>query len=225
MGPSFIIHQAPLNNNPENQKFFSRLPVIPGKDKYSETVKAKPEPTNTLIFTDSIPKGIRMYDFNKLIKNRKAKMLNFPGASSRQLLHYMDIHLEGIQVDTVVIHIGVNDLINYSNQSRTDSLMNNIICMVEKCRNYGVKNIFLSGIIFTTRVSLDILIQVHNMISNFCNTNGLYYIDNRNIRADSLYKDGLHLLDKGKIVLAKNLIINLNQNFLTTHIHNPPDAF
>ena len=25
-----------------------------------------------------------MNDFNKLIKNKKAKMLNFPGASSRQ---------------------------------------------------------------------------------------------------------------------------------------------
>ena len=69
--------------------------------------------------------------------------------------------------------------------------------MVEKCCNYGVKNIFLSGIVFTTRVSLDILIQVHNMTSNFCNINGLYYIDNGNIRADDLYKDGLHLLDKG----------------------------
>ena len=52
-------------------------------------------------------------------------MLNFPGASSRQLLHYMDIHLERIQVDTAVIHIGVNDLLNYSNQSRIDSLRNN----------------------------------------------------------------------------------------------------
>ena len=94
----------------------------------------------------------------------------------------------------------------------------------EKCRNYGVNNIFLSGIVFTTRVSLDILIQVHNKISNFCNTNGLYYIDNRNIRADSLYKGGLHLIDKGKIVLANNLIINLNQKFLT-QTHHPPDVF
>ena len=72
-----------VNNYPENHKSFSRLPVIPGKDKYSDTVKPNPEPANTLIFTDSIPKGIRMYDFNKLIKNRNAKMLNFPGASSR----------------------------------------------------------------------------------------------------------------------------------------------
>ena len=138
-------------------------------------MKAKPEPANALIFTDSIPKGIRMNDFNKLIKNRKANMLNFPSALSRQLLHYMDIHLEGIKVDTVVIHIEVNDLSNYSNQSRTDSLMNNIICMVEKCRNYGVENIFFSGIVFMTRVSQDILMQVHDMISNFFNVNGLYY--------------------------------------------------
>ena len=159
--------QVVVNNYHENQKTFSRLPVIPGKDKYNETVKAKAEPANTLIFTESIPKGLRIYDFNKLIKNRKTKMLNFPGASSRQLLHYMDIYLDAIQVDTVVIHIGVNNLLNYSNQSRIDSLMNNIICNVEKCCDYGVKNIFLSDIAFTTRVSLDILVQAHNMISNF----------------------------------------------------------
>ena len=63
------------------------------------------------------------------------------------------------------------------------------------------------------------------MISNFCNTNGLYYIDNRSIRADGLYKDSLHLLDKGKIILAENSITSLNQKFLTTHIHHLPDVF
>ena len=73
--------QVVVNNYPENQKTFARLPVIPGKDKYSETVKGRPESGNTLIFTDSIPKGIRLNNFNKLIKNRKAKMLKFPCAS------------------------------------------------------------------------------------------------------------------------------------------------
>ena len=69
------------------------------------------------------------------------------------------------------------------------------------------------------------LIQVHNIISNFYNTNGLYYRDICNIRTDGLYKDSLHLIDKGNIVLVNNFIINLNQNFLTTHIHHPPDVF
>ena len=57
-------HQKLLNKYiPENQIFFPRLPVIWRKDKYSKTVKAKQEPANT--FTDSIPKCIRMYVFNK----------------------------------------------------------------------------------------------------------------------------------------------------------------
>ena len=132
--------QVVVNYYPEDQKSFSRLPVVPGKEKYSETVKPKPEPLNTFIFTDSITKGTRMYDFNKLINNGKAKLLNFPGASSRQLPYYMDICLQEIQVDTVVIHIGVNDLLNYSNQSRIDSLMTNIKCIVEKCRNYATSS-------------------------------------------------------------------------------------
>ena len=54
-----------------------------------------------------------------------------------------------------------------------DTLMKNIICIVEKCGNYDVNKIFISGIVFTTKVSLDILIQVHNTISNFGNANGL----------------------------------------------------
>ena len=187
-------------------------------------MKAKPEPENTPIFTEIISKGIPMNNFDRLIKNRKAKMLNFPGASSRQLLHYMDIYFERIQVYKVAIHIGVKYLLNYSNQSRIDTLMNKITCMVEKCCIYGVNNIFLSRIVFTIRVSLDILIQVHNIISSFCKTNNLYYIDNRNTTADYLHKDSLHLIDKGKIVLPNSFLINLNQKFLT-HIHHPPDVF
>ena len=46
------------------------------------------------------------------------------------------------------------------------------------------------------------------------------YIDNDNIPRDMLYKDGLHLLDKGKYFLSRNFIENLNQ-FLETHVCHP----
>ena len=42
--------QAVINNYPKNQKTFARLPVIPGKVKYIEAVKAKSKPGNTLFF-------------------------------------------------------------------------------------------------------------------------------------------------------------------------------
>ena len=63
--------QVVVNSYPKNQKIFTRLSFIPVRDKYSETVKAKPESANALVFTYSIAKGICMYDFNKLIKSRK----------------------------------------------------------------------------------------------------------------------------------------------------------
>ena len=76
----------------ENQ---SKLAVGSAKS-YIETVHLSPNSSNTLIFTDSIAKGIRMYEFNRFIKNSKATMFIFPGASSHQMLHYLDVHLEDI---------------------------------------------------------------------------------------------------------------------------------
>ena len=52
---------------------------------------------------------------------------------------------------------------------------------------------------------------------------------NRNIRGKHLYKDGLHLMEEGKIILARNLIFCLNKatsnyfldgNFLGKHTHH-----
>ena len=52
------------------------------------------------------------------------------------------------------------------------------------------------------------------------------YIDNRNIRSDSLCNDGLHLNDKGKAFLADSFIVYLNNNtFLETRRHHPPNNF
>ena len=37
-------------------------------------------------------------------------MLRFPGSSSKQMLCYIDTHLEDKSIDTVLLHIGVNEL-------------------------------------------------------------------------------------------------------------------
>ena len=58
---------AVVNKNQEKQSSSQNLPLVPGKRNYCEA--AQPG-YNTLIFTDSIPKGIRMCDFNSLLRNR-----------------------------------------------------------------------------------------------------------------------------------------------------------
>ena len=72
-------------------------------------------------------------------------MLDFPGSSSKQMLHYIDAHLEDKSIDTVFLHVGVNDLLNDNSQSNVDNLMSNIHKIVEKCKRVGVKNLFVSG--------------------------------------------------------------------------------
>ena len=53
----------------------------------------------------------------------------------------------------------------------------------------------------------------HVLLSNFCGDNGFVHIDNRNIKGDCLYQDGLHLLDTGKKILERNFIFVLNECF------------
>ena len=64
---------------------------------------------NIKIFSDSIVKGIRVTQFNQFVKTENARIHSFPGATLRQLLHYLDVNLKST-TDNVILHIGINDL-------------------------------------------------------------------------------------------------------------------
>ena len=55
-----------------------------------------------------------MQKFNCLIKNPRAQVFNFPGAPFHELLHYLDVHLIGKLIDTLIIRVGINDLLTNS---------------------------------------------------------------------------------------------------------------
>ena len=125
----------------QRQTAFNRTPVAPGHKSFSEATKSSTNSYNTLIFSDSIPKGIRIYQFNRALRNFRAKMLNFPGASSNEILHYINVHLREKLIDIVIIHVGVNDLLNGNSQLRVNQLIENIKKITEKCVSFGVKKI------------------------------------------------------------------------------------
>ena len=204
--------QVVVNNHLENQTVFKKLPLIPGEKSYSDAVTLTAKKNDILIFTDSLPKGIHMYEFNWLSKHGNAKLLCFPGAKSHQLLHYIDVNLDGRKPpDSLIIHIGVNDVMYDKSQSNIENFVRNIKKMTEKCRNAGAKNVFISSLVYTTRVSLPILERIHETLLSYCDLHNCIYIDNRNIRGKHLYKDGLHLLESGKAILANNLLFYLNR--------------
>ena len=91
--------------------------------------------------------------------------------------------------------------------------------MIKKCRNYSVRNILLSGSVYTKRVKLSVLENLRLKLVELCSQYGVIYIDNRNIHGMHLYQDSLNLLHSGKRILLNNFISNLN--FLTeTHVCN-----
>ena len=105
--------------------------------------------------------------------------------------------------DAVLIHAGINDVLNDKSQSNTEDLLSNNKYMVDRCRNLGVKNILISSLVFTTRVrSVGVLEKIHEKPSTFCCDYGLIYIDNRNIRGVHLCQDNLHLLESGRKLYA-----------------------
>ena len=86
---------------------------------------------------------------NQQVKNGNARIHSFPGATSNQLHHYLEVNLDKY-TDTVVIHIGINDIFNLA--LNVKGLFSNIKDAIEKCRNFGVKYIVGSGLVHTKRI-------------------------------------------------------------------------
>ena len=133
-------------------------------------------------------------------------MVSLPEATSKEILHYLDVHLTSSSVDAVILHVGVNDLLEDNSQSKIENLGKNLKSMVEKCHTYGIKNAFISGLVYTTRIGLPVLERTNEMIVHLCNKLGICYVDNKNIRRKHLWKDGLHLVESGKAILANNFL-------------------
>ena len=148
--------------------------------------------------------------FSRLIKNRRAKIFNFPNASSHQILHYLDVHLSDKSINTLIIHIAINDLLTNSSTSGLGDIVSNIKKVTEKCLMFGVKNVLFKGWFTPLGWTCE---RVYVLILGFCRKNCFIYIDNRNIRSDSLYKTRLHLIDKGKAFLGDNFIGYLDNIF------------
>ena len=66
---------------------------------------------NIKIFSYSIPRGIKMIEFNKFVRVGKAKLQYFPGATSKQLLHYLGVNLQDMNTESVILHVDVNDVL------------------------------------------------------------------------------------------------------------------
>ena len=213
--------QVVVNKHPDNQTSFGKQNASPGHKTYREAAKSSEatqpynKKENVLIFSDSIPGKMKMHELNRVIKNGKVKHLFFPGATSEQVLQYLDVNLRMYGPKTVIIHVGINDLLNDYGDLNVNKVLKNFHAMIKKCSDFDVRNILLSGLVSCKRVELSILGKLHLNVVELCSQNNVMYIDKRNIYGMHLYQDNLHLLHSGKRILLNNFISNLN--FLAEH--------
>ena len=108
-----------------------------------------------------------------------------------------------------VIHKGINDIVN----NKKFFMLENIKNIARKCKKYGIQKVLIFGLT-TNRLAQDVIEEVNKLIKNMCNIEGYCYVNNDNITRANLFKDGLHLLDTGKQILADNFVFNVNKKFL-----------
>ena len=58
--------------------------------------------------SDSILKCIRIRELNSFTTNGKTKMISFPGPTSKEILHYLDVHQTNTFANTIILPAGVN---------------------------------------------------------------------------------------------------------------------
>ena len=128
-----------------------------------------------------------------------AKIKSFPGATSEELLHYVDPTLEDGIYNT-----------NNKNINKVDELVNNLKSTVIKCTSNGIAKVVVSGIVINNKMSDLFVAGVNKKVAMMCKKNSLICMDNGNIPKSCLFTDGLQLVEKGNCILAKNFIDILN---------------
>ena len=199
-----------INEKPESDfKKFHDLKHVPGNSPYTDVTRIGKK---ILILSDSKCSRIKMKELNYYIENGYAYRKTFPGATANELAHYCIPTLLEDKSETVIINIGTNS----RRKKNPSDICNEITNIVSTCHSYGVKDVYVSAVIF--RPNFD---QLVNETNNFLRakqlSHGFVFIDNDNILNDHIWKEKIHLNNKGTVILANNFIKYINRKHTDWH--------
>ena len=183
--------------------------MVPGPRQYSDVVEKGPE---TVIFSTSITKGIWKstindgYDGEGVISFRR-----FPGAKVRNILGYIPADLADTKPESVIIQAGGNDLPTpRGNPVPVETIANGIMQAANMCSSYGVKNVYVAGVLTRKQYYMKERCEnLNKILQDQCLLNGFYFIDNSAIDTQFMY-DGVHLNNEGSEMLCDNYLSKLN---------------
>ena len=131
-------------------------------------------------------------------KTKKVDVLNFPGATSTDILTKIDDVLDK-KPESIIIHAGTNDLTNGVN------LLSNVKRIVSKTsRTSPNTSLSFSNIIFPKyRRNIEkTCADTNSLLKNFCKQKNIELLSNDNSKEEHLGIKKLHLNRKGNSIFA-----------------------
>ena len=194
---------------PKRQSPFQKI-----TNSYADIVS--PKMKSFVIFSDSKIQGLKMKQFNSYIQGGKVYLKAFHGTKADQLNHHVKLILEKYKYDAAVIHVVINDILRSKDENEVNAIPRKIMNIADTCRNYNISKIFISLIIRCSRTIVDID-YINGKIKELCIQNNYEFISNMLFNEHDLWRDGTHLQESGKILIAKS-VINSVSIFLSKKI-------
>ena len=203
-GPAQQQHHGPFQNQLE-------CPQIQRASQQNQRVPS--QKAKVVLLGDSNFNRIIVPEMNSLLTSTTVTKFSYSGATSLHLRHYSDILLES-KPDGVLIHGGTNDIWgkNQRKYASSQRIAEDIISIGLKCKQGGVKTIYISSVL-TTRLptSNKTAGEINVLLKLLCIQHNFVYIDNSFISINDLHQgDEVHLGWGGRKKLVDNYLKILN---------------
>ena len=96
---------------------------------------------------------------------------------------------------------------------RVNEIAKDIINIALRCRSHAIATIFISRIVYSSKVSHTIIQKLNYLLLHESTKYGFHLVDNTNngaVSKKNLWSDGVHLVESGKVIIANNLINDIN---------------
>ena len=120
-----------------------------------------------------------MREFNNHLEEGIVHLKAFPGSKSQQLNYHSIPILQEHEYDAAIIHVGINDLIKNPNENKdTMKIARHVIEISLQYRNYNIGTVFISSIVYSTKINYELLCKLDNFLHEKYVKNGFYFINN-----------------------------------------------
>ena len=143
-----------------------RKRVIPVERLYKDGLNETESKNNSTqsnkiaIFGESIPRGIKVSEFNLSLKSVEAKFKCILGASAHKMKFYKESTLETNYFKVAILHVGINNILKNRSSSDIEKLILDIKIIIDKWKSFEFQKFLISGLIFNHKVERSILEQV-----------------------------------------------------------------